>query len=393
MIFQKQVQSSTQALGNAGQISKGHHSYCNVVDYVAGDKISVGEFAQSSLTKENEVFGTDNKEITGQIVGGVISDSLKHSETNEPTLELQAGSSLQIIDAGSVFIATSSNAMKGDYVLLDKFSGEIVFSKASEVPNLINTGWRVGMCNPDNVHSIIEITTTRVESNASAMPSPYAVGDLVLKDGTIVKSAEVDPSLANEALGIIAFIEQGGGRALLADTQFVTGVPIVNNTSVWWAQARKMAEGCPFAVTNAGKGAMPTWNTDLKPLYRNRAIEKAGIDDVDDAAKYPAFAYAKSRGEGWMVPNGIALSYIHENKDAINTTLTELGEPTLADVFLTSLPFDMAGLFYRNMAINISRGLPDYSRLRERNATGALSDFADRTDSTRNLIAVKVISL
>lgn len=393
MAFQSEVNSNMQALGNAGQIAKGYHSYCNIVDYVAGDNISVGEFAQSSTINDNEVLSTANKTITGSIVGVVVRDSLKNAELNEASLELQAGSYLQVIDKGSVFIETSSKATRGDYVLLDKYLGSVVFSKVAEVTNLINTGWRVANGNEKNVKGIVEITTTRIESNAGAVVSPTAVGDLVLKDGTIVKPAEVTTAMADDALGVIAFIEQGGGRALLADTQAVSGVPICSSDALWWAQGRNMAQNFIYGVTNDGKGPMPTWATDMKPFYRSRTIEKANIDEVNDPIKYPAFAYVESRGDGWMVPTPIALSYIHENKTAINATLTALGKTALAGDFTTTAPFDIFGLYFRNFAENLDNSVPDYTALRERNATDGLFGIADRNLGTAKIIAVKVIGL
>lgn len=393
MAFQSEVTSATLALGNKGQIVNGFHSYCSVTDCVTSENISVGEFAQTSTINDNEVLSTANKTITGSIVGVVVRDSLKNAEVNEASLELQAGSYLQVIDEGSVFIETSSKATRGDYVLLDKYLGSVVFSKAAEVTNLINTGWRVANGNEKNVKGIVEITTTRIESNAGAVVSPTAVGDLVLKDGTIVKPAEVTTAMANDALGVIAFIEQGGGRALLADTQAVSGVPICSSDALWWAQGRNMAQGFAYGVTNEGKGAMPTWATDLKPFYRSRTIEKANIDEVNDPVKYPAFAYVESRGDGWMVPTPIALSYIHENKTAINATLTALGKTALAGEFTTTAPFDIFGLYFRNFAENIDNSVPDYTPLRERNATDGLYGIADRNLGTAKIIAVKVIGL
>ena len=208
MAFQSEVTSASLALGNKGQIVNGFHSYCSVTDCVTSENISVGEFAQSSTTNDNEVLSTANKTITGSIVGVVVRDSLKNTEVNEASLELQAGSYLQVINVGSVFIETSSKATRGDYVLLDKYLGSLVFSKVAEVTNLINTGWRVANGNKKNVKGIVEITTTRIESNTGAVVSPTAVGDLVLKDGTIVKPAEVTTAMADDALGVIAFIEQ-----------------------------------------------------------------------------------------------------------------------------------------------------------------------------------------
>ena len=166
MIFQKEVMGAVQALGNAGQIAKGYHSYCNVVDYVAGDNISVGEFAQSVANNDNEAKSTAGKQVTGSILGVVVKDCLKAVESAEPSSVINAGEPLQIINIGSVFIETSSKATRGDYVLLDKYSGSLVFSKVAEVTNLINTGWRVANGNEKNVKGIVEITTTRIESNA-----------------------------------------------------------------------------------------------------------------------------------------------------------------------------------------------------------------------------------
>ena len=60
MSFQSEVNSNIQALGNAGQIAKGYHSYCNIVDCVTSENISVGEFAQTSTTNDNEVLSTAN---------------------------------------------------------------------------------------------------------------------------------------------------------------------------------------------------------------------------------------------------------------------------------------------------------------------------------------------
>ena len=77
MIFQKEVMSAVQALGNAGQIAKGYDSYCNIIDYVANDDISVGEFAQSVANNDNEAKSTAGKQVTGSILGVVVKDRLK----------------------------------------------------------------------------------------------------------------------------------------------------------------------------------------------------------------------------------------------------------------------------------------------------------------------------
>lgn len=162
MSFQSEVNSNIQALGNAGQIAKGYHSYCNVVDYVAGDNISVGEFAQSSTINDNEVLSTANKTITGSIVGVVVRDSLKNAEVNEASLELQAGSYLQVINVGSVFIETKEITSVGDYVIMDKTSGRVYFSPTRPMgASTIDTGWRVFIGNDYAERGIVGITTSK----------------------------------------------------------------------------------------------------------------------------------------------------------------------------------------------------------------------------------------
>lgn len=167
MAFQSEVKA-IQALGNNGQIAKGFHSYCNVVDYVAGDDISVGEFAQSSAN-ENEVKATIDKAITGSIVGIVLRDSLKNSNTNTSSTIIPAGNNVAIIDNGNVYIETNKVANAGDYVFLDSTDGSLYFSDELEA-GYISTGWRVFIGNATESRGVIGITTAKVATLASNTP-------------------------------------------------------------------------------------------------------------------------------------------------------------------------------------------------------------------------------
>ena len=98
MSFQKQV-NLNQALGNVGQISKAHHSFCNVIPAIAADEfVKVGSFVQSTATatNENEVVGASGKQITGSILGVVVRDSLKVAGDSTATLAVKKGENCAI---------------------------------------------------------------------------------------------------------------------------------------------------------------------------------------------------------------------------------------------------------------------------------------------------------
>ena len=163
MSFQKQV-NANQALGNVGQISKAHHSFLNVIPAIAADDfVKVGSFVQSktSPTNENEVIGASGKQITGSILGVVVRDSLKVAGDSTPTLEVKKGENCAILTEGSIFIETSSQAKKGQYVFLKTDDGTLVFDDAATKTSHTYTGFRVSKGNETAARGVIEITTAR----------------------------------------------------------------------------------------------------------------------------------------------------------------------------------------------------------------------------------------
>ena len=159
MAFQSEVTSASLALGNKGQIVNGFHSYCSVTDCVTSENISVGEFAQTSVN-ENEVKATNGKAITGAIVGVVLRDSLKNSNTNTPSTIIPAGNNVTIIDSGNVYIETDEVANVGDFVFLDSTNGNLYFSDRLEV-GYTPTGWSVFIGNTTGRRGVIGITTDK----------------------------------------------------------------------------------------------------------------------------------------------------------------------------------------------------------------------------------------
>ena len=163
MSFQKQVYLN-QALGNVGQISKAHHSFCNVIPAIAADEfVKVGSFVQSktSPTNENEVVGASGKQISGSILGVVVRDSLKVAGDSTPTLEVKKGENCAILTEGSIFIETSLQAKKGQYVFLKDDDGTLAFDNSATKTSHTYTGFRVSKGHDAAAAGLIEITTAR----------------------------------------------------------------------------------------------------------------------------------------------------------------------------------------------------------------------------------------
>ena len=163
MSFQKQV-NLNQALGNVGQISKAYHSFCNVIPAIAADEnVRVGSFVQSktSPTNENEVIGASGVAISGSILGVVVRDSLKVAGDSTATLAVKKGENCAILTEGSIFIETSLQAKKGQYVFLKTADGSLDFYNASTQSDYTYTGFRVSKGNDTATAGLIEITTAR----------------------------------------------------------------------------------------------------------------------------------------------------------------------------------------------------------------------------------------
>lgn len=390
MSFQSEINSNIQALGNAGQISKGYHSYCNIVDYVAGDNISVGEFAQSVANNDNEAKSTAGKQVTGSILGVVVKDRLKAVESAEPSSVINAGEPLQIINIGSVFIETKEIASVGDYVIMDKTSGRVYFSPTRPMgASTIDTGWRVFIGNDYAERGIVGITTSNAKG-VNVVSSPYSAGDLVMKDLSVIKSAEVTAGDAANALGVLVFAE--GKTALITNLEYDTNRAFCANPSSWWNNtvARRPES---HAASNGGGNALGWWE-DYMPYYRAAAIVDGKVDDLDNSAKYPAFHAAIAKGEGWFVPNLYVLVNVMNNSDAINATLNTLGKTQLTGEFWAATPINEFGLYFKNFALSPADRLTGdtLQKAKENDLTGVNLNNVERTAS-KNVLAVKAVNL
>ena len=390
MSFQSEVNSNIQALGNAGQIAKGYHSFCNIIDYVANDDISVGEFAQSVANNDNEAKSTAGKQVTGSILGVVVKDRLKAVESAEPSSVINAGEPLQIINIGSVFIETKEIASVGDYVIMDKASGRVYFSHTRpKGASTIDTGWRVFIGNDYAERGIVGITTSNAKG-VNVVSSPYSAGDLVMKDLSVIKAAEVTAGDAANALGVLVFTE--GKTALIANLEYDTNKAFCANPSSWWNNtAARRPES--HAASNGGGNALGWWE-DYMPYYRAAAIADGKVDDLDNSAKYPAFHAAIAKGEGWFVPNLYVLVNVMNNSDAINATLNTIGKTQLAGEFWAATPINEFGLYFKNFALSPADRLTGdtLQKAKENDLTGVNLNNVARTAS-KNVLAVKAVNL
>lgn len=393
MAFQSEVTSATLALGNKGQIVNGFHSYCSVTDCVTSENISVGEFAQSVVNNDNEAKSTAGKQVTGSILGVVVRDRLKAAESAEPSSVINAGEPLQIVNVGSVFIETKEIASVGDYVIMDKTSGRVYFSPVKPSSNsTINTGWRVFIGNDYAERGIVGITTSNAKG-VNVVSSPYSAGDLVMRDLSVIKAAEVTAGDAANALGVLVFAE--GKTALITNLEYDTNRAFCANPSSWWnnSVARRPEA---HAARNGGGNALGWWE-DYMPYYRAAAIADGKVDDLDDSAKYPAFHAAIAKGEGWFVPGAYALVNVMNNIDAINATLNTLGKTQLTGEFWTATAIDIFGVYWRNYALSPSRDTDRATgvalqKVKENDVEDVHLNYTDRTEP-RNVLAVKAVNL
>ena len=166
MAFQNQAYA-TQALGVPGQISKGFHNYTNITYGIAADdNVCVGCFVQSKTggTNENEVIGASGAAISGKILGIVVKDNYIASNGAEAVHIYKKGDNVAILNVGSIFIETETQATKGQYVFLKTENGALVFGDKMAKADHTYTGFIVSKGQAEASDGIIEITTAQANT-------------------------------------------------------------------------------------------------------------------------------------------------------------------------------------------------------------------------------------
>ena len=94
-------------------------------------------------------------------MGVVVRESLKVAGDSTPTLEVKKGENCAVLNEGSIFIETSLQAKKGQYVFLKTDDGTLAFYNTNTQSNYTYTGFRVSKGNETAARGVIEITTAR----------------------------------------------------------------------------------------------------------------------------------------------------------------------------------------------------------------------------------------
>lgn len=191
------------------------------------------------------------------------------------------------------------------------------------------------------------VTVSYGESSATttlkvieSVASSYAVGDIILTDGTKVSVNEVaiySPDNANKPIGVVAMISDIYG----VSTPKVIGLQ-KSASILKWAPSGTTGYGkkftnivCTPSKTGSGAASTATFTGDT-----DGSDNWAEICDVDPegtanaATNYPAFNFANTYGatagltgtgyeNGWYVPSIAELCEVYKNKDVIQTSLTK----------------------------------------------------------------------
>lgn len=191
------------------------------------------------------------------------------------------------------------------------------------------------------------VTVSYGESSATttlkvieSVASSYAVGDIILTDGTKVSVNEVEiysPDNANKPIGVVAMISD----IYRVSTPKVIGLQ-KSASILKWAPSGTTGYGkkftnivCTPSKTGSGAASTATFTGDT-----DGSDNWAEICDVDPegtanaATNYPAFNFANTYGatagltgtgyeNGWYVPSIAELCEVYKNKDVIQTSLTK----------------------------------------------------------------------
>lgn len=138
--FQNQVYSK-QALGSAGDIVKGLHSYFTAFQYPAKDNsVCVGCFVQLD---GDFVKGASGNAITGKILGVAIKEHFIGGDA--PTAIYRPNDIVSVMVKGCIFIETEAVAKVGQYVFLKTDNGTLAFDDTKEKADHTYTGFRVAI--------------------------------------------------------------------------------------------------------------------------------------------------------------------------------------------------------------------------------------------------------
>lgn len=157
----------------------------------------------------------------------------------------------------------------------------------------------------------------------------YAVGDIILADGSVATADLTAIDSGNLPIAVIAGFTDDG-------TAFGVGVHRSDNP-LQWAPDGTAGYGAKFVDIICAQAAASAFSGDMDGSDNWEAICSIDSQGVADSEKnYPAFhfvnTYAQtynlqgSYASGWYMPSIAELSCVYENREAVNTSLQKIYE-------------------------------------------------------------------
>lgn len=183
---------------------------------------------------------------------------------------------------------------------------------------------------PDSVPIELEQSDKNTNSEDEAVTvQRYAVGDIILADGSVATANLTAIDSGNLPIAVIAGFTDDGAA-------FGVGVHRSDNP-LQWAPDGTAGYGAKFADIICAQDATATFSGDTNGSNNWDVILSDDVGGAADAAKnYPAFhfvnTYAQtynlqgSYASGWYMPSIAELSCVYENREAVNTSLQKIYE-------------------------------------------------------------------
>ncbi len=298
-----------------------------------------GSAEVSFFDSKNNTYVTYEFEVTSK--GRLVQSSEPKSVPREYTVSISA------MTHGSV-TADKTTAHAGDTVTLTAIPDE---------------GYRLGTYTVTSGGQAVSVSGNtftmpagNVTVTATFVPKTYGVGDVLLKDGSIIYYENVSGMTAEQkenAIGVLyALDENGKPRGWLGVYN-----SIQKKTGCWldWAKAHTTGFNTKFediictpSTSGEGAASTATFTGDI-----DGSDNWAYICSIDPTASanaeenYPGFHYVNTYAQtfnltgdyadGWYMPSIAELCYIYRNKDTVNEVITALeGTPLLEDGYLSS---------------------------------------------------------
>lgn len=138
MAFQSQVYIQ-QALGKAGTISR-DNPVTKLPMIAEGNEVRAGGFCFAGTNKEVQVKGVDAN--AKEVAGLVVFERYQAPMTELNGTLINEGSEVAVVLRGFAYVISTTEATKGQKVLVDKTNGTITTGDNAEGNNL-DTGWVV----------------------------------------------------------------------------------------------------------------------------------------------------------------------------------------------------------------------------------------------------------